>query len=347
MYSKKGRAMRLLAAICGASQALFAASPAHADGRFASVAEALTSPEFIDDCIGRDGGTILLSFSPTYGTERLVIVAALKQQILDTGAADDVREHDPADWSAAAACNTQIPPGPRAVIFVRLLRDEEGAFRVARVLVRTKDRCKKTSLERGYYPDRCSDARTSKPRDEKMPLFVRRGLAVSTPARVRLAPSPSQQRARDRVKGLLTGVVMQAGMVLGLRVAQAGIVEDDPESAKLIGAVAYTSTLGLTTLSAYTARAWVEKAVPPWRRRIALGWSGAVLLTVGGVAVATTEYVTFMSNKTDSQEVAGLRMVQALGEFSIAAGVGLITFAVRPRVSLSPSMAGVTISGRF
>jgi hypothetical protein len=54
-----------------------------------------------------------------------------------------------------------------------------------------------------------------------------------------------------------------------------------------------------------------------------------------------------MSNKTDSQEVAGLRMVQALGEFSIAAGVGLITFAVRPRVSLSPSMAGVTISGRF
>jgi hypothetical protein len=30
------------------------------------------------------------------------------------------------------------------------------------------------------------------------------------------------------VKGLLTGVVMQAGMVLGLRVAQAGIVEDDP-----------------------------------------------------------------------------------------------------------------------
>jgi len=136
-------------------------------------------------------------------------------------------------------------------------------------------------------------------------------------------------------------------MVLGLRVGQAGIVNEDPESAKLFGAVAYTSTLGLTTLSAYTAKYWVETRPPTWRRRISLGMSGAALLTIGGAAVATIEYLAFMSRETGSPEVAGLRLVQAFGEFSAAAGVGLITFAVHSRVSLSPSMAGVTVSGRF
>lgn len=327
---------------------LFAATPARADDeRFASIVDILTSPEFIDDCVRRDGGTILLSFAPTYRKEHLSVAAALKKTLLTTGAAEQVFDYQPGDWRAAATCDALLPPGPRVVLFVSLAKDLDGALKVARVLVRANDRCEQTRLERGYYPGRCYDVRTSARNRKQAPQLAHQALTVPVPARPRHAVDPRRQQARDRVIGLLTGTVIQASMVLGLRVAQAGVVRDDPESAKLIGAVAYTSTLGLTTLSAYTARAWVETTPAPWRRRIALGMSGAALLTLGGAAVATIEYVAFRARETGSQEVTGLRLLQAFGEFSAAAGVGLITFALHSRVSLSPSVAGVTISGRF
>jgi hypothetical protein len=332
-----------------AGSLLFAAAPARADdGRFASIADILTSPEFIDDCVGRDGGTILLSFAPTYRKEHFSVAAALKKTLLTTGAAEQVFDYQPVDWRAAATCDARLPPGPRVVLFISLAKDLGGALKVARVLVRANDRCKRTRLERGYYPGRCHDVRTSVPNRKQAPPFAHQALTVPVPTRPRHAADPRRQQARDRVTGLLTGTAIQASMVLGLRVAQAGVVRDDPESAKLIGAVAYTSTLGLTTLSAYTARAWVETTPAPWRRRrSALGMSGAALLTLGGAAVATIEYVAFRARETGSPEVTGLRLLQAFGEFSAAAGVGLITFALHSRVSLSPSMAGVTISGRF
>ncbi len=346
--SSSSRSMVLMATKSCALLALFGEATAYADeGRFASVADVLTSPEFIEDCIGRDGGTVLLSFSPTYREERLLLAAALRQQLLDTGAAEQVLDYDPTDWSTAASCDMQIPPGPRAVVFVRLLKDENGVFQVARVLVRTKQRCEKTSLERGYYPDRCSDARVFTSKEERAPSFARQGLAVPTPAKLRPAAPPNQERARDRVTGLLTGVVIQAGMVLGMRIAQAGIVREDPESAKIVGIVAYSSTLGLATLSAYTAKSWVLTVPPPRRRRIALGLAGAALVSMGSAVAATVEINAYRANGPGTTERPGLRLLQAFGEFSAAAGVGLVTFAVHRRVSLSPSMAGVTISGRF
>ncbi len=227
------------------------AVPARADdGRFASIVDVLTSPEFLDDCVRRDGGTILLSFAPIYREEHRSLATALKQTLIATGAAEQVVDYEPADWRTAATCDAQLPPGPRVVLFVSLIKDFGGAFKVARVLVRANDRCERARLERGYYPGRCDDARTSPPKRKQAPRFAHQALAVSTPARPRPAAHPRRQQERDRVTGLLTGVVIQAGMVLGLRVGQAGIVNEDPESAKLFGAVAYTSTLGLTTLSA-------------------------------------------------------------------------------------------------
>lgn len=339
--------MKVMTAVgAGSLLMLLSATPAYADdGRFGSIVDVLTSPEFIDDCVRRDGGTILLSFAPTYRTEHLPLVAALKQTLLATGAAQQVSDYEPADWRTAANCDALLPPGPRLVIFVSLAKDLDGAFKVARVLVRGHDGCQQARLERGYYPGRCDDARTSAPDRKQTPLFPHQVLAVSAHARRRPAVDLRQQQARDRRTGLLAGVLIQAGLVLGLRVAQAGLSTLDPEGENLIGAVAYTSTLGLITLSALSAKSWAETTTPRWRRRITLGMSGAAVLTLGGVAVAMSEY--FAVSKTHPQAVGGLRVLQAFGEFSAAAGVGLITFALHSRISLSPSMAGATLSGRF
>lgn len=317
------------------------------DERFSSVSDILTSSEFIDDCIGRGGGTILLSFSPTYREERLVLAAALKLRLLEAAAADQVLDYDPAYWSTAASCNAPIPPGPRAVVFVRLLKDENGEFQVARVLIRAKDRCEKTSLERGYYPDRCGEAGGTNSIEVVSQRFTEPGVAVPTPEKTQPIVMPSQKQARDRVTGLLLGVVIQAGLVLGFRGTQAEIVQSDPESARLIGMVAYSSTLGMITFGAYTAKAWVESTPPPRRRRIALGLAGGALVTIGGATVAAVEYAAVRATQSGGDERPGLRLLQAFGEFSAAAGVGLVTFAVHHRVSLSPSMAGMTVSGRF
>lgn len=308
--------------------------------RLDSISDVLMSSEFIDDCIGDVGGTILVSFSPTYQAEHASLATAFKQRLLDTGAAERVIDYHPGDWTTASQCSSAIPPGPRAAVFIRLLKDGNGAVQVARVVVRAGDRCGKTSLERGHYPDRCSfedvDARV-------LPHPVP---PTRTAVAVPLGPLPSsapvwrRQQDRDKMTGLQTVLVGTAGIVIGLRVAQVGFAKaGDQVSANIFGGFAYSSTLGLMTLSAFTASAWIKKQAPSRRRRIAFGVSGAALLAIGGVSVITSE--------TASQEFPGLRLIQALGGFSAAAGVGFVTFAVHRRVSVSPTMAGAAIFGRF
>lgn len=342
--SSKGESAMIVAVSAGL---LLAGAPAAqaGDGRFDSIADLLASPEFIDDCIRRDGGTITLSFEPTYRGESEPLATAMEQQLIARGAAARVVDHKPSDWDAAASCNRGLTPGLRAEVFITLHKDANGEFGVARVLVRAKDRCEETSLSRAVYPDRCQDARTDAPKAARPPLFAEHGIAVPRHAEGRSAELANSERARERQIGLLVGAALQATVVLGLRSAQAVNVERDLESAKLFGGGAYLSTLGLAVVSAYTARSWREREPPLRRRRLTLGLSGAALLTVGSATVAAIEIAC--ANKSFETEFAGLRVLQALGELSAAAGVGLITFAVHRRVSLSPSLTGLTISGRF
>ncbi len=336
------RALAIAAGLAGS-----AANASVDGGRFASMTELLTSEEFIDDCIGREGGTIWLSFSPTYQEESRVLAEQMARGFRATGAAKEVNIRTFSNWDAAADCDSSPTRGPRAIVFVQLFKDRSGAIQTARITVQSDEKCKAAVLSRGQYPKRCDEVRGARLVAPKSLPMLQTGDAISGRRPRRVSTVLLRQQARDRTTGLMTGAVIEAGLVVGLRVAQ-GALADDSVSVNILGGLAYTSTLGLAAVAGVTARTWMVGVPPPRRRRVALGVAGGMLVALGGAAIAVLErHANPGLRPAIGGDMVGLRVAQALSELSAAAGVGLVTFAVYRRVAVSPSLAGLTVSGRF
>lgn len=344
--SRASRLLAVRALVVAAGLAGGAANASVDGGRFGSMTELLTSAEFIDDCIGREGGTIWLSFSPTYPGESRALAEQMRRELRATGAAREVNVRTFPDWDAAADCDSSPTRGPRAVVFVQLFKDGSGAIQTARVVVRSNDECRAAVLSRGQYPKRCDEVRGARLVAPKSLPTLQAGDAISGRRPQGVSPMLLRQRARDRTTGLLTGAVIEAGFVVGLRVTQ-GAMADDSVNVDILGGLAYTSTLGLAALAGVTAKSWMVRVPLTRRRRVGLGVGGGVLVALGGASIAAMESLTRPGLQSAIGNAVGLRLVQAVAELSAAAGVGLVTFAVHHRVALSPSLAGLTVSGRF
>lgn len=114
----------------------------------------LNDAVFIKDCIGIEGGTVLIGLDPTYATEGDGIVESLSTRLLEMGAAETVIRYAPSDWNSALKCEG-LPPGPRATVFIQMFKDTSGDLQAALVRVWRDDTCREVSLELGKYPSRC------------------------------------------------------------------------------------------------------------------------------------------------------------------------------------------------
>lgn len=310
----------------------------------AEFAGSLTEPGFVEDCLGAEGGTILLSLSPTYAEQAAELLDVVGERWGALGAAARISYYEPLDWDAALQCDQPLPPGPRAVVFIELFKDEHGEFKTVRVRVRKPGSCREVAVERGRRPGRCEPAFGYQPHDATQPLPNLPFQPLASPASTRSlrgaeGPQPSRSHGGSRRVGLAAGSVLMGTMVFFLRGVQASLPATDVVGVGLWSGLAWTSSAGVSVLSAYSAATWPSAGGPSRRERHREAALGAALMLFGAASVVGVN----VSHRTQS----GWNLLHAAGELSVAAGIGLVTHATRKKARFSASLAGVGVRGHF
>lgn len=295
------RALALASAVLAST----AASSAAASERFSTLEDVLSSPEFIDGCVGTAGGTILLSLEPIYDVEGEPIVQALTRELLARGVATRVDRYFPPDWQAAATCEAPAPAGPGAVVYLGLIKDDGGELHRANVVVRTAAGCRQGRFVAGNYPTRCV-AIGAQPR-------------VSGPPPMTPAPPPAVQldrRQPPHAIGMLASSALLGIAALGFQVAAGA-----GENTDTMHGVSFSAFAGSALAGISAGVLWRPRR--PFSRRDAagLGIAGATLvgagvLLVGGLALA------------DGWDSLRMTTLAGFGQVFTSAGLGLSTAAI-------------------
>lgn len=328
----------------------------HADvGRFGSLGDLLKSDEFIEGCIGRGSGTVLLSIDPTYGDEASRLLSALLKRAEEMRVANRIDIYNPLDWESEAQCKAPLPSGPRAVVYIMPLKDSSGDFFSARIIVRAYGRCSGATLERDKYPGRCRNLLDANDAGvvpvNKFPRLDWPKAATLAPVRERIwSPPPAARRSNARSNGLMAAAVVMGGTTIAFRSMQGytTAVEHDTFAALMWDGLGWTSTLGGAAVGVSAGVAW---PVPPTyrrRREVQRGVAGGLAIAVGlaSIVVARTllDRTQYGGHDAWGLPLGGLH---AFGDISAGVGASLLSTTLSRRVSIKPSLAGITVAGRF
>lgn len=334
-----------------------------------SVEDALTSPEFIRNCIGNVDGEIFVYIEGTYRNQARVLQRSFAAELHRFSTTAPIRFRGFDEGEREASCAT-IPMAwasngddPGLTMYLTLSKGADDRFSAIDVVIQRREGCQHVTLRRDAWIDDCGVARGRRPPP-------RTSLVTPLPATAARPHPPAllQGGGRDGSGLLIVGGVFGAlgTTAFVLRPAAGGMPPDGALTIFLAGPSFNLLALGLLAGGASLRGGRDGRRHHAGdRARLAAGFitGGGVLLAVGVSSWAAGIAQLFQgghSSDTTCHEICAVSL-SAIGQMSTVTGASLLGYGVtfrksqqrrdRRRFTVAPQIGsprlGFAIIGRF
>lgn len=220
---------------------------------------------------------------------------------------------------------------------------EDAVLVSASVLVRSRRGCRSFAVDASRTIGRCNFPRVPVPRDAPPARVSKPSPPPSPPPP---PPPPRETQDRRRTIFLATASALTGSTAFTVRLVQA-TRSDRPSEASVdaMGTSLSAATIVLSGISgAHYAHVDSRQGRLPDRRTVLwLGIAGGTLITGGLIGIGASRYERNWDGSYDPIFAIPLFM----SEMTVAGGAGMVTRALARRFTVSPNLAGLTLSGRF